>query len=646
MNWDQTPLSGALEMARRGYRVFPLLGVVERDGQLLDEETMEPAHQSSGKRPRVRWQDEATTDVRKVEEWAGRWPHSNFGVALQQGQMVVDCDTEEDAEYFADHFWEIEAHERLRRGDDDELDAPMGMRQLDTLAVKTARGVHFYLAGTTRNGKWHDNVDRKSVGGYVVCPGSRTWDGGRYTVVDDSPVQAAPSWCVDARADRKREPQADGQGELMLGPGERNTGLARVAGQLRAMGLSVDLCREVVYQVNRVHTVEPLRDEELQETVFKSLGQWAPGTLVEDMVAAEHVLGDVGEPEEPDRFLMMESDRRSKRPPRWLYEGVLPDTGVAQLYGASGSGKTFVAIDLALSVSNGLDWGSRSWTGPREQSWVLYVLGEGSWDFQRRLDAWVDSNPGCTAGRVLTVEERDLNLADPVDWRRLGQELVSDERLVGVADKIGLVVLDTQSMLLHVDENDNRKASEAMSVLKRVSKRLRCPVLLVHHKGVAGDGRARGASAWHAAVDLQVELTKTMEGMGSIKFKKVKAAPCPEDEMPFTLEQPDAPESAQPSVRVVWKTAEAIELRKVVLDAKRHEPEVLQALAYLHEAPSHEATWPTMARDLWGRATPASYSRPRWIGVRDAIARHPEIDYTPPQATAPNSPAVFRLSST
>ena len=37
-------------------------------------------------------------------------------------------------------------------------------------------------------------------------------------------------------------------------------------------------------------------------------------------------------------------------PPRWLVHGLLPEHSLSVLYGASGAGKSFVALDIAASV--------------------------------------------------------------------------------------------------------------------------------------------------------------------------------------------------------------------------------------------------------------------------------------------------------
>jgi stage III sporulation protein SpoIIIAA len=51
-------------------------------------------------------------------------------------------------------------------------------------------------------------------------------------------------------------------------------------------------------------------------------------------------------------------------PGGWLIKNVLPDAGLIVLFGASGSGKTFVAIDLAYAIAMGIQWrGNRSKKG-------------------------------------------------------------------------------------------------------------------------------------------------------------------------------------------------------------------------------------------------------------------------------------------
>src|SRR5829696_341932 len=70
--------------------------------------------------------------------------------------------------------------------------------------------------------------------------------------------------------------------------------------------------------------------------------------------------------------------------PEWLVRRLLPKRGFCVLYGESGAGKSFVALDLALSVATGRPWaGLKVCTGP-----VRYIVAEGNVGFVQRIKAW------------------------------------------------------------------------------------------------------------------------------------------------------------------------------------------------------------------------------------------------------------------
>jgi len=71
-------------------------------------------------------------------------------------------------------------------------------------------------------------------------------------------------------------------------------------------------------------------------------------------------------------------------PPEWLIDGHLVQNSIAVLYGPSGGGKSFLALDGALSVATGRDWLGR----PVQQGVVIYVLAEGASGFGARITAW------------------------------------------------------------------------------------------------------------------------------------------------------------------------------------------------------------------------------------------------------------------
>ena len=59
--------------------------------------------------------------------------------------------------------------------------------------------------------------------------------------------------------------------------------------------------------------------------------------------------------------------------PTWLIEGLLPAQGLADLYGDSGVGKSFLALDWSAHVATGRDWLGNT----VQQGGVAYICSEG-----------------------------------------------------------------------------------------------------------------------------------------------------------------------------------------------------------------------------------------------------------------------------
>jgi hypothetical protein len=214
--------------------------------------------------------------------------------------------------------------------------------------------------------------------------------------------------------------------------------------------------------------------------------------------------------------------------PRWLVEGALPEVGVAQIFGPPAGGKTFVALDLALRVTNGVpDWHGHEVhrSGP-----AVYALMEGLHDWRRRVEAWTSANGGSAAG-LYTLPEQPVDLADASSIALLGDDVTS-LRLAP-----SLLVIDTQALATPgTDENSNSDMGAVMSRLKALARGLGCLVITVHHTGHEGT-RERGASAQRAALDVQMRVLD-----GELSFTKAKYAARPAPSR-FALE---------PAGRSVW----------------------------------------------------------------------------------------------
>jgi RecA-family ATPase len=85
------------------------------------------------------------------------------------------------------------------------------------------------------------------------------------------------------------------------------------------------------------------------------------------------------------RFKLLSLDEIERLPPlEWLIEGLMPAGGLAVLYGAPKLGKSFLALDWALSVAAGRRWLGRN----VRQGDVVYVYAEGVSGLKARVAAW------------------------------------------------------------------------------------------------------------------------------------------------------------------------------------------------------------------------------------------------------------------
>ena len=74
-------------------------------------------------------------------------------------------------------------------------------------------------------------------------------------------------------------------------------------------------------------------------------------------------------------------------PPQFLIEGIIPLQCFSAVVGPSYSFKTFIALDMALSVAAGLPFHGMD----VKQGTVIYVNGEGRHGIMMRINAWCQS---------------------------------------------------------------------------------------------------------------------------------------------------------------------------------------------------------------------------------------------------------------
>ena len=228
----------------------------------------------------------------------------------------------------------------------------------------------------------------------------------------------------------------------------------------------------------------------------------------------------------PVRFRLLTAGDLLRLPPvQWIVRGVLPRDGLAVVYGPSGSGKSFLVLDILACVSDGREWFGRK-VRPVP---VIYCALEGEAGLSQRMQAY-QSVHGAMAGvrmRFLTTGF-DLLVAEDVE------SLAAAIGSAGVGG--GVVVLDTLNRAAPgTDENSSQDMGRIIAACKHLQGLVGGLVVLVHHTGKDAAKGLRGHSSLFAALDAAVEVTRTEERR-AWKLAKSKDGRDGDAE-PFMLEQ-------------------------------------------------------------------------------------------------------------
>jgi hypothetical protein len=192
----------------------------------------------------------------------------------------------------------------------------------------------------------------------------------------------------------------------------------------------------------------------------------------------------------------------------WIVKGVLPQAEFGVLYGASGSGKTFFALDLAATIARGAQWRGRKTNAGA----VVYVAAEAQEGIKKRLAAY-DRQFG-TDGARPRIMPAAPNLLSAED----ADAIVTSTNLRGGAS---LIVLDTMAASHTGDENSTKDMGVFIGLCKYISRHTGAMVLVVHHTGKDDTKGLRGSSAIYAAADVVIEVFKNQE-LHAAKITKQK----------------------------------------------------------------------------------------------------------------------------
>jgi putative DNA primase/helicase len=202
-------------------------------------------------------------------------------------------------------------------------------------------------------------------------------------------------------------------------------------------------------------------------------------------------------------------------PIQWLIKGWLQREATCMIHGASGSGKTFLVLDMALTVSSGLP----EWNGHRvTKGNVVYLAGEGHHGLKSRIAGWKQSKNVDTLGDFY-VSRTGLDLDTPEGLSH------TFNAIKATGKKPDLIIVDTLHRFLQGDENSAQDAKPMLDSCMALIHEFRCSVLFVHHTGVSAEAkdRARGSSAYKAALENEINVQAEERGKKPMEVKPMKA---------------------------------------------------------------------------------------------------------------------------
>ncbi len=225
------------------------------------------------------------------------------------------------------------------------------------------------------------------------------------------------------------------------------------------------------------------------------------------------LLGDVETSGHRAPFVLLRAeDLNNMKPPEYVLPGVIPKGALACLFAPPERFKTFIGLDMSLSIATGGRWLGRYETTPGE---AIYVLAEGSSGLQRRVAAWADySNTEATGYFVIEA----VPLMDDLATLRFIDEVHR------AASNPALIVFDTLARCMTGgDENSARDMGLVIANADRVREATGAAVLLIHHTGKSGD-RERGSSALRGACDTMLKVVGDRDKL-VLRCEKQKDAP-------------------------------------------------------------------------------------------------------------------------
>ena len=536
MNYSSELHEAALDYARDSFKIIPL--------------------KPGGKEPlTAHGYKDATCDLEVIDEWwTLTYPGANIGIAVESIGLVVDFDPRN----YTTAVRELQVIEDLG------LDA-------DTTQVMTGGGgYHFWYRlpsgpeGFRRTKLFElSGIDLLAGSGYIVAPPSTHPSGDIYRfntnrgpgrmkfVKVGSDAYHRILSLATIRPAGGLPPVSTNRRVLHPAPGDA---LKRVADKLRK--LDPDMDRSQWLRVGMaIHSEEWLEG-------FALFRDWSAGLLwggeavkfdredcrrVWESFKPNGAIGlgtlfamdndwDDEEPEKEEEIdshaLFIYGDELDEPLPRneWLIKKIVPrGRSMGMFFGDSGAYKSFLSMDMGLSVASGVEWaGHRTYS-----TGVVVLVNEGLTGARKRVKAWERKYGLCASKLPFALTRQNVGLINPASAAAFQDSVES------LPFKPGLFIIDTLAGSFEGgDENRQEDMTTFTANVRRfIMEPFNAGCLIIHHTGHGAKDRARGSTVLPYGNDYnyQIKREESLERHTAMVCKKMKDDELPAD-MVFELQ--------------------------------------------------------------------------------------------------------------
>ncbi|MBK8294601.1 MAG: AAA family ATPase [Solirubrobacterales bacterium] len=180
--------------------------------------------------------------------------------------------------------------------------------------------------------------------------------------------------------------------------------------------------------------------------------------------------------------------------PRYLLHDFIRADGTNVLYGPSGSGKSFAALDWNLCIASGRPFFGRA----VDQGPTVYIAAEGVSGYYKRAQAW------CLARGVEYVSDFRI-FPEAVNFFS-GETAALEAAFAVLKEPPVLITIDTMARcMVGGEENSAKDVGLFIDTADKLAKQLGSALLIVHHTGRNGE-LERGSTALRGAADTMLSL--------------------------------------------------------------------------------------------------------------------------------------------